>query len=104
MCGGSYTSSVHFVTAPFAEDIKGAVLEVQDCERYNCNYRNGFYKMGLHGGWYVGMYKKKSNLKKNFTPASYNMLPLSEFSKTVLCEKAEDFDEILKHPDKNDSF
>ena len=104
LCGGSYTSSVHFVTAPFAEDIKGAVLEVQDCERYNCNYRNGFYKMGLHGGWYVGMYKKKSNLKKNFTPASYNMLPLSEFSKTVLGEKAEDFDEILKHPDKNDSF
>ena len=104
LCGGSYTSSVHFVTAPFAEDIKGAVLEIQDCERYNCNYRNGFYKMGLHGGWYVGMYKKKSNLKKNFTPASYNMLPLSEFSKTVLGEKAEDFDGILKHPDKNDSF
>ena len=64
LCGRSYTSSVHFVTAPFAEDIKGAVLEVQDCERYNCNYRNGFYKMGLHGGWYVNMYKKKSNLIK----------------------------------------
>ena len=60
LCGGSYTTSVHFVTAPFAPDIKGAVLEIQDCERYNCNYRNGFYKMGLHGGWYVGMYKKKS--------------------------------------------
>lgn len=60
LCGSSYTSSVHFVTAPFADDIKGAVLQVQDCERYNCNYRNGFYKMGLHGGWYVGMYKKKS--------------------------------------------
>ena len=53
LIGYSYTSSVHFVTAPFAEDIKGAVFEVQDCERYNCNYRNGFYKMGLHGGWYV---------------------------------------------------
>ncbi|MBQ7916327.1 MAG: hypothetical protein IJ315_06025, partial [Firmicutes bacterium] len=69
LCGVSYTSSVHFVTAPFAADIKGAVFEVQDCERYNCNYRNGFYKMGLHGGWYVRMYKKKSILKKNFTPA-----------------------------------
>ncbi|MBO7762445.1 MAG: hypothetical protein J6T24_06575, partial [Clostridia bacterium] len=34
----SYTSSVNFVTAPFAPDIKGAVMEVQDCERYNCNY------------------------------------------------------------------
>lgn len=102
--GGSYTASVHFVTAPFAEDIKGVVLEVQDCERYNCNYRNGFYKMGLHGNWYVNMYKKKSNLKKNYTAESYNMLPLSEFSKTVFSEKAEDFDEILKHPDKNDAF
>ena len=102
--GRSYTSSVHFVTAPFADDIKGAVLEVQDCERYNLNYRNGVYKMGLTGGWYVSMYKKKSILKKNFSPASYNMLPLSDFSKTVFDENAEDFDEILKHPDKNDAF
>lgn len=104
LCGGSYTSSVHFVTTPFAEDIKGAVLEVQDCERYNCNYRNGFYKMGLHGGWYVNMYKKKSNLKKSYTTDSYKMLPLSDFSKTVFGESAEDFDEILKHPNRNDLF
>ena len=66
LCGSSYTSSVHFVTAPFADDIKGAVLQVQDCERYNCNYRNGFYKIGLHGDWYVNMYKRKSiPTKKN---------------------------------------
>lgn len=104
LCGSSYTSSVHFVTAPFACDIKGAVLQVQDCERYNCNYRNGFFKIGLHGSWYVGMYKKKSNIKKNFTTATYNMLPLSDFSKVVFGEKADDFDEILKHPDKSDPF
>ena len=104
LCGKSYTSSVHFVTAPFAKDIKGAVLEVQDCERYNCNYRNGFYKMGLHGGWYVNMYKKKSNLKKCYVPDSYRILPLSEFSKTVLGEKAEDLDEILNHPNRDDAF
>lgn len=104
LCGVSYTSSVHFVSAPFAEDVKGAVLEIQDCERYNCNYRNGFYKMGLHGGWYVNMYKKKSIPKKNYTSAAFNMLPLSDFSKTVFGEEAKDFDEILKHPDKNDPF
>ena len=104
LCGGSYTSSVHFVTAPFAPDIKGAVLEIQDCERYNCNYRNGFYKSGLHGSWYVDMYKKKNISKKNYTDASYNILPLSDFSKTVFGECSEDFDEILKHPDKNDPF
>lgn len=102
--GRSYSSSVHLVAAPFAQDIKGAVLEVQDSERYNCNYRNGFYKMGLHGGWYVNMYKKKSNLRKSFVPDCYKMLPLKDFSHTVLGERAADFDEILRHPDPNDAF
>ena len=102
--GRSYTTSVHLVAAPFADDIKGAVLEVQDSERYNCNFRNGFYKMGLHGGWYVNMYKKKSNLKKSFVPDAYRMLPLTDFSKTVLSESAADFDEILRHPKPDDAF
>jgi predicted acyl esterase len=104
LCGNSYTASVHFVSAPFADDIKGAVLNVQDCERYNCNYRNGFYKIGLHGGWYVKMYKKKSIFVKNYVPETYNMLPLSNFSKTVFGERAEDFDETLLHPNINDEF
>ena len=102
--GASYTSSVHFVTAPFAKDIKGAVLTAQDCERYNCNYRNGFYKMGLHGRWYVNMYKRKKSLKKSYATDSYKMLPLSDFSKTVLGECALDFDELLRHPNRNDAF
>ena len=42
--GGSYLTSVHYVTAPFADDIKGAVFGIQDCERYNLCYRNGFFK------------------------------------------------------------
>ena len=50
------------------------------------------------------MYKKKSKLDKKYTPDSYRMLPLSDFSKTVFGEKAADFDEILRHPDKNDPF
>lgn len=104
LIGGSYTSSVHYVTAPFAEDIKGAVLSVQDCERYNCNYRNGFYKVGLHGGWYVDMYKKKQILRKNYSTNTYNMLPLIDFSKTIFGEQAEDFDAILRHPKKDDPF
>ena len=104
LCGSSYTSSVHFVTAPFADDIKGAVLEVQDCERYNCNYRNGFYKVGLHGSWYVNMYKKQTMPEKNYTTDTFRMLPLSDFSKTVFGEEAEDFNEILKHPDREDPF
>lgn len=102
--GASYGASVHFVTAPFAPDIKGAILEVQDCERYNCNYRNGFYKVGLHGGWYVSMYKRKTLREKSYTADAYRMLPLSDFSRTVLGENAADFDEILRHPRREDAF
>lgn len=104
LSGASYTASVHYVTAPFAPDIKGAVLEVQDCERYNCNYRNGFYRSSLHGSWYVEMYKKKTIRQKNFVPEAYQTLPLTEFSKTVLGEESEDFDQILLHPDSQDPF
>lgn len=102
--GGSYCCSVHYVTSPFADDIKGAVLEVQDQNRYNCNYRNGFYKIGLHGSWYVDMYKKKSGLTKSYTHDRFKLLPLSRFSETVFGEKADNFDEILRHPDPDDRF
>lgn len=102
--GGSYTAAIHYVTAPFADDIKGAVLRVKDTERYNCNYRNGFFKIGLHGGWYVKMYKRKTMPTKNYTPENFNMLPLSDFSKTVLGESVADFDAILAHPNHNDDF
>ncbi len=102
--GGSYTSSVHFVTVPFAKDIKGAILEIQDCNRYNCNYRNGFYKIGLHGSWYIDMYKHKSNIEKNYVVEDFNMLPLINLSVAKFKEKAVDFDEILCHPDPKDEF
>ncbi len=104
LVGNSYKSTVHQVTAPFADDIKGAVLAVQDTERYNCNYRNGFYKMGLHGGWYVKMYKHKSIREKAYKQETYNMLPLIDFSKTVFGESVPSFDDILLHPDRNDDF
>lgn len=102
--GASYTSSVHCVTAPFAPDIKGIVLKVQDSERYNANYRNGFYKIGLHGGWYIGMYKKKSIRNKNYVTEDYKMLPLSGISKKVFGEPSTVFDEIFKHPRRSDPF
>ena len=75
-----------------------------DSNRYNICYRNGFLKKGLHGEWYVGMYKAKSHIKKNFTLDSFNILPLLDFSKAVFGENAEDFDELLKHPDIHDDF
>lgn len=104
LVGGSYTASVHFATAPFAPDVRGAVLEVQDCERYNGYYRNGFYKMSPGGGWYAGMYKRKSLPKKNGATESYHLLPLIDFSETVFGERAPEFDEILRHPRRDDPF
>ena len=50
LSGSSYLTSVHYSylnTDP--PDIKAAFLPVQDSERYNILYRNGFFKSGLHG-------------------------------------------------------
>lgn len=102
--GKSYLTSAHYGMAPFASDIKGAVFEIQDSNTYNLCYRNGFFKKGLVGDWYVGMYKAKAHIKKNYSFKSFDMLPLSNFSTTVFGERADKFDEILKHPDCQDVF
>ena len=102
--GGSYLTSVHYCAAPFDNDIKGAVFGIQDSERYNICYRNGFLKKGLHGNWYVGMYKAKSKRKKHFTAGSFETLPLSAFTETVFDESVADFDEMLRSPKPTDAF
>jgi len=112
LSGGSYLSSVHFCAAPWGDDIKGAVLAVQDTERYNIMYRNGCFKAGLHGGWYLGQYKKNryksaanpDGLQKNMTGDSLLTLPLTSLSETVLGEPAIDYDECILHPDPKDAF
>ena len=102
--GASYTSSVHYVTAPFAPDIKGAVLEIMDTDFYHGVYRNGVYKAGLHGMWYAGMYKNKSIRKKNFSEDSFRTLPLSDFPSIVFDEPGENLQEIFCHPCREDPF
>ncbi|MBQ9099140.1 MAG: CocE/NonD family hydrolase [Clostridia bacterium] len=102
--GGSYLTSVHYCAAPFEEDIKGAIFGIQDSERYNICYRNGFFKKGLHGNWYVGMYKKKTKRNKHYTKGSFEMLPLCDFTQTVFDEKVADFDEMLRSPRPTDPF
>lgn len=42
--------------APFENDIKGAVFEVQDSERYRLWYRNGQMRKG-HANWHFSLYK-----------------------------------------------
>ncbi len=102
--GGSYLSAVHLATAPFDDDIKGAVLEVMDCELARATYRNGCLKTALFAVWYTASYKAKHIKNKCFTDDSYRILPFSEYSKTVFGEKSDDFDELLLHPDSSDPF
>jgi len=99
---GLVVSSMLGVTICFT--IPVALKMISASERYNICYRNGFLKKGLHAKWYVEMYKAKSHIKKHYTGNSFNMLPLTEFTKTVFEELADDFDEMLKSPKKTDAF
>ena len=101
--GASYTASLHYVTAPFEEDIKGAVLEVQDSERYRLWYRNGQMRKG-HANWHFNLYKNKCGLTKTNTMASYAELPIKGLSTRVLGDTATDFEEMLEAPSPNDAF
>jgi putative CocE/NonD family hydrolase len=103
--GASYLSSVHLSYLKTNQpDIKAACLMVQDSERYNIIYRNGFFKPGLHGNWAVGMYRKKTFRKKNFAAETFRTLPLKGFTEHVYGERAEFLEEELSHPDPADPF
>jgi len=102
--GASYCASLHYCASPFDSDVKGAVFGVQDPERYNVCYRNGFMKKGLHGEWYVEQYKAKTMKTKNYTKNSFEMLPLCNFTKTVFGESVPDFDAMLHAPHPTDAF
>ena len=94
LMGGSYTSSLHYATAPFEDDIKGAVFEVQDSERYNLWYRNGQMRKG-HANWHFGLYKSTVPREKHFSMRSFARLPLEGLSEAALGERAEDFEQML---------
>lgn len=105
LSGGSYLSSVHFLyidTNP--PDVKGAVLAVQDCNRYNIVYRNGFFKSGLHGGWFIGGYKKKNMQLQRDRSVSFLDLPLCDFSRRYFGEAVPWLDEVFAHPREDDPF
>ena len=101
--GGSYVASLHYTTAPFESDIKGAVFEVQDSERYNLWYRNGQMRKG-HANWHFGLYKNKCGLNKSFNIMSFSERPLKGLSERVLGNRAEDFEQMLAAPFPSDEF
>ena len=103
--GGSYLSAVHFsYMGEIPDDVKGAYLTVMDINRYNILYRNGFFKMGLHGQWFFGVYKDNESKMSNYTEDAFRTLPLIDMSSIVFGRKTPVFDEPLLHPDPRDPY
>ncbi len=103
--GGSYLSSVHISYLETNQpDVKGAILKVQDVERYNVMYHKGFFKMALHGGWYLSEYRKDAKIPRNLKINKHNVFPLTDLSKKVFGFSVEQYDTPMLHPDKSSPF
>ena len=103
--GGSYLSSVHWAyldTNPL--DVKGACLAIQEVDRYNVCYRNGFFKIGLHGGWFVREHHKTDHALTRNKEVSFRDFPLEAFSSRYWGRPEPAFDNVLTHPDRDDPF
>ena len=105
LVGGSYGASVHFAyldTNP--PDVRGAALTVQDANRYNVCYRNGFFKIGLTGGWFLNSYKKKNHSLKRDKSANYRQFPLAGFPLRYWGEEVPSLYNVMIHPRADDPF
>ena len=105
LSGGSYLSSVHWSyldTNP--PDVKGAALAIQDANRYNICYRNGFKKWNLHGGWFMKEYAKNDHSVVRNKTAKFSGFPLIEFTRRLFGHPVEAYDNTLLHPRPDDPF
>ena len=103
--GGSYLSSVHWAyldTDP--KDVKGAFLAIQEVDRYNVCYRNGFFKAGLHGGWFAREYHKTDHALTRNRGVSFSEFPLEAFSTRFWGRPDPAFDNVIRHPRRDDPF
>ena len=103
--GGSYLTSVHWAyldTNP--ADVKGAFLAIQEVDRYNVCYRNGFFKIGLHGGWFIKEHHKTDHALTRNREVSFRDFPLQDFSMRYWGRPEPAFDNVLTHPDRDDPF
>ena len=94
LVGASYTASLHYATAPFEEDVKGAIFEVQDSNRYRLWYRNGQMRKG-HANWHFALFNDGKLSAKNYAIQSFSELPLKGLSKRALGIISDDFEEML---------
>lgn len=109
--GGSYLSTVHLMyldTCP--SDVRGGLLKIQDCDRYNIHYENGQYKVGLHYGWAVGnMIKRHPELAGRYDKEkAIRELPAKDFAKRLLgdspVQTLTEAEEAFMHPDRSDPW
>ena len=103
--GGSYLTSVHWAyldTNP--PDVKGAALAIQEVNRYNVNFRNGFFKIGLHGGWFLREYHKTDHLLPRHVDVTLRQFPLLDFSTRCWGRPEPAFDNPLRHYEPTDAY
>ena len=103
--GGSYLASVHWAyldTNP--ADVKGAFLTVQDVNRYNIKYRNGFFKTALDGGWFAREYWKTDHALMRNRDVKLSDFPLIDYSKRFWGRPEPAFDNTIRHPSPDDPF
>lgn len=103
--GGSYLASVHWAyldTDP--PDVRGACLAIQEVDRYNIIYRNGFFKIGLAGNWLVKHYKQKSHDLMRDEAVRLTDFPLSDFSRRHWGASEPSLDLPLAHPRRDDPY
>lgn len=107
--GGSYLSSVHWAYLDECPpDVKGAVLDIQCANRYPVAMHNGFLKIGLHAGWYLGQYKSNDPKLVRHANVSLADIPLCDFTKRYFGDGREGplpgLDDVIAHPRPEDPF
>ena len=106
LAGSSYGSTVHISYMRHnPPDVKAMLIWVQDCNRYNIVYRNGFYKIGLVGDWCLTQLLRKTVKNRSYIKSeTFRTMPLAGISESVFGRRIDCFEEELVHPDKNDPY
>ena len=105
LAGGSYLSTVHWTyldTNP--PDVKGAFLAIQEVDRYNVCYRNGFFKTALHGGWFIKEFWKTDHELTRNRDVKFSDFPLIDFATRYWGRPEPSFDNVVRHPRPDDPF
>lgn len=105
LTGSSYNATAHFAyldTNP--PDVKGASLIVQDVNRYNIVFRNGFFKAGLQGSWFLKEFMKKDKSLVRNKSETFAGFPLADFARRYWGFDVPALTCAMRHPRPDDPF